>query len=107
MNLPQVIRELIEAQNNFDSKAYANCFSETATVIDEGQTYQGRAEIEKWIRKANAEYQTNMKPMSYSEDTQTLKAEISGRFEGSPLILHYHFEIEDGLIRSLETKLPE
>jgi hypothetical protein len=107
MNLPEVITELINAQEQFDSKAYANCFSETAIVVDEGKTYQGRAEIEEWIKMANDEYQTKMKPISYSEDIQTLKAEISGRFEGSPLILHYYFDIADGLIRSLETKLPE
>lgn len=28
MNLPKVITHLEQAQNNFDSHAYANCFSE-------------------------------------------------------------------------------
>ena len=46
-NLPKVIVDLVEAQNNFDSKAYANCFSQTAVVFDEGKTHQGQQEIEK------------------------------------------------------------
>lgn len=103
MNLPQVITELIKAQNNFDSNAYANCFSETATVADEGKTYRGRAEIQEWIKKANDEYQTKMIPVEYFETKETLKAEISGSFEGSPIMLDYHLKIVDGLIHSLET----
>jgi len=30
MNLPKVIEDLIKAEENFDSVAYANCFAETA-----------------------------------------------------------------------------
>ena len=37
MNLPEVIQDLVNAQNNFDSAAFANCFSETAEVVDEGK----------------------------------------------------------------------
>lgn len=37
MKLPNVITELVKAQNNFDSIAYSNCFTETATVFDEGE----------------------------------------------------------------------
>ncbi|RYG12874.1 MAG: nuclear transport factor 2 family protein, partial [Chitinophagaceae bacterium] len=38
MNLPKVIADLVTAQNNFDSVAYAKNFSETAVVFDEGRT---------------------------------------------------------------------
>lgn len=31
MNLPTVVTDFINAQNNFDSEASANCFSETGT----------------------------------------------------------------------------
>jgi len=103
MNLPQVIVDLIKAQDNFDSVAYANCFSETAVVFDEGKTHNGRKEIQDWIQKANEKFETVMKPISFEEKgaTSILSAEISGAFEGSPIMLHYHFEIIDGLIQSL------
>jgi hypothetical protein len=101
-NLPQEIVNLVTAQDNFDSKAYANCFSETAVVYDEGKTHKGRKEIEKWIEKANKEYQVVMKPIDYSETEQTLKAEISGSFPGSPLVLTYQFEIINQQIQSLK-----
>ena len=39
MKLPQTIKDLIDAQNNSDSLAYVACFSEEATVKDEGKTH--------------------------------------------------------------------
>ncbi|MFN0293394.1 nuclear transport factor 2 family protein [Pedobacter helvus] len=102
MNLPKVVAELVKTQNNFDSAAYAKCFTATAVVFDEGKTHQGRKEIENWIAKANEEYQATMKPLEYSETEQTLRAEVAGTFPGSPITLTYHYEFEDGLIRSLK-----
>ena len=100
-NLPNVIAELVKAQDNFDSKAYSDCFSETAVVYDEGKTYNGKTEIQNWIEKANEEYQVVMKPLEYSDAKQTLKAQISGSFPGSPLELTYQFEILDQRIQAL------
>lgn len=102
MNLPNVIADLAKAQNNFDSEAYADCFTETSVVFDEGKTHQGKVAVEKWIRKANEDYQATMKPLEYSEVEEILKAEVSGNFPGSPAVLSYHFELKDGLIQSLK-----
>lgn len=102
MNLPNTIAALVTAQDNFDSHRYANCFSETAIVLDEGKTYNGRAEIQRWIQKANDEFRIVMKPLEYSETEETLKAEVSGNFDGSPAILTYHFALHEGKIQSLK-----
>ncbi|WBX98788.1 nuclear transport factor 2 family protein [Chryseobacterium gambrini] len=102
MNLPKVITDLVKAQDNFDSTAYTNCFTDTAVVFDEGKTYHGKIEIENWIDKANKEFQATMKPLDYSEIKQELKAEVSGNFPGSPIVLTYHYEFENGLIQSLK-----
>jgi ketosteroid isomerase-like protein len=102
MNLPNVIADLAQAQNSFDSLAYSNCFSETAVVFDEGKTHNGKTEIQQWIKKANEEYQTVMKPIEFLETEEILKAEVSGNFPGSPIVLAYHFKLKDGLIHSLK-----
>jgi len=102
MNLPKIVEELIKTQNEFDSNAYAQCFSESAVVFDEGKTHTGRKEIEQWIDKANKDYRATMKPVDYSETEQTLKAEVSGNFPGSPLVLTYQFDIRDEKIQSLK-----
>ena len=101
MNLPKIVADLVATQNNFDSLAYANCFSETAVVFDEGKTHNGRKEIENWIEKANNDYQATMKPLEYSATEEILKAEVSGNFPGSPIVLSYHLKLKNGLIQSL------
>lgn len=104
MNLPKVITDLINAQNNFDSIAYANCFSETAEVFDEGKTHNGKLDIQDWIEESNKKYRSVMKPLEYSQNgiSSILSAECSGTFDGSPIILKFHFDIVDGKIESLK-----
>ncbi|WP_305952316.1 hypothetical protein [Emticicia oligotrophica] len=43
-----------------------------------------------------------MKPLGYSETKEVLKAEVSGNFPGSPIVLSYHFTFQKGLIESLK-----
>lgn len=104
MNLPKVVSDLVKAQNEFDSKAYADCFTETAIVHDEGKVHTGRTEIEHWIAESNEKYRSTMKPLDFQKNgiSGILSTEISGTFPGSPLTLKFHFEIIDGLIQSLK-----
>ena len=104
MNLPQVVADLVIAQNNFDSVAYANCFSETAVVVDEGKTHTGRKAIQEWIDDSNKNYKSVMKPLSIVHEgkTSVLSAECSGIFPGSPIVLKFHFDITDGQIQYLK-----
>ena len=104
MKIPHVIQELIKAQNNFDSKAYLNLFSETSLVYDEGKTHTGKKEIQKWIAEANEKYKSVMQPVEYTEkgNKGILSAKVSGTFEGSPAVLKFSFEINEGLIQSLK-----
>ena len=102
MNLPNIITTLVNAQNQYNSHSYAECFTDNAVVFDEGKTYNGKTEIENWISEANNEYKTIMKPLNYDEKENILSAEISGTFPGSPAILKYHFELNNELIESLK-----
>ncbi|PZR39467.1 MAG: hypothetical protein DI538_06905 [Azospira oryzae] len=104
MKLPNVIQDLIKAQNTFDSVAYATLFSETSVVHDEGKTHTGRKEIQKWIDESNEKYKSVMQPLEYTEkgNKGILSAEVSGTFPGSPAVLKFHFEINEGLIQSLK-----
>jgi hypothetical protein len=103
MNLPKVIQDLVNAQNNFDSTAFADCFSETAIVFDEGKNYTGKTEIKNWIEKSAKEYNAVTKPLDFEGGAEkgSLKTEVSGTFPGSPLILTYNFEFKGNYIQSL------
>lgn len=104
MNLPPVVATIVEAQNNLDHQAYANCFNDDAIVHDEGHTHQGKAEIKEWIKKANVKYQAKIRPLEFSQDGHiaVLEAEVSGTFDGSPVVLKYNMELKGELIQSLE-----
>ncbi|MCD6066518.1 MAG: hypothetical protein K0S33_1344 [Bacteroidetes bacterium] len=104
MNLPKVIADVVTAQNQFDSLAYANCFSETAVVFDEGKTHTGRKAVQEWIDESNKKYKSVMKPLLITHEgkTSVLSAECSGTFPGSPIVLKFHFDIKDGLIEALK-----
>jgi hypothetical protein len=104
MKLPKVVTDLIKAQNDFDSVAYANCFAETGVMFDEGKSHTGRAEIGQFIEEANQKYRSVMKPLVYTESgsSSVLSAEVSGTFEGSPIVLKFNFDINDGLIHYLK-----
>jgi len=103
MNLHKVVASLVEAQNNHDSQAYVECFTETAIVHDEGKTHKGKSAIRQWIEDADRKYQAALKPLTYEETEaeHLLTAEVSGNFPGSPAILQFHLRFEDGLICSL------
>lgn len=104
MNLPEVITDLVNAQNSFDSIAYANCFAENAVVFDEGKTHNGRMEIHDWIVASNEKYRSVMKPLEYTNNgtTSVLSAECFGSFPGSPITLKFHFNIAQGRIQHLK-----
>lgn len=102
MNLPEVIIKLVKTQNNFESTSFANCFTESASVFDEGQLYNGKNEIKNWIEKAINEYQVKIEPLDYSESTEVLKVKVTGIFPGSPATLFYHLELKNKLIQSLK-----
>jgi hypothetical protein len=72
------------------------------SCLMKGKKHTGGAVINNWIAIANQVYKTKMKPLNYSATKQTLEAEISGTFPGSPLVLTYQFEIQEGLIQSLK-----
>lgn len=104
MELTKLITRFIEAQNNLDSRAYVECFTDSAIVHDEGKVHNGKGEILQWIERANEQYQSFMKPLQYegAGTNAVLTAEVSGTFPGSPIVLHFNFGLKDDLIDSLK-----
>ncbi|CAD0223108.1 nuclear transport factor 2 family protein [Chryseobacterium sp. D764] len=103
MNLPNILQEFLKAQKLFDSTTFSNCFSEQASVFDEGKIYTGKEEIKQWNEKSNHEYKTlfEVKDFSEKDNTTVLRIKISGSFSGSPVVLNFHFRLKDHLIMAL------
>lgn len=103
MNLPQTLKDLLAAQDNFDSEAYADCFSDNAVVYDEGHVHPGKEKIRQWNELSNRKYRPRLEPVHFNshENKAVLTTRVSGTFEGSPILLDYNFEMTETKIISL------
>ena len=103
VTLPRVIKEYIDASNAHDVKSILSCFSDDASVHDEGKDFHGKKLIEDWIVTTIEKYKFQFKPLSVKEDDGevVVSVEVSGTFPGSLVTLDYHFKIENEKILSL------
>lgn len=101
--LPQPIAAYFSADAG-NGTAVADCFTADAIVIDERQTYEGRAAIAHWRAEAVAKYQYTSEPIAIEQagDRAIVTAHLVGNFPGSPIDLRYAFTLADGAIVRLE-----
>lgn len=109
IKLPTVIDAFLQAKNAYDSNAFVACFADHAIVYDEGKEMCGTIAIKKWIADSNAKYQDIVTAMDIVErDNETvLTAQVSGNFEGSPVLLDFHFTISEGKVDRLSIWLAD
>ena len=80
-----------------------SCFSDDAVVHDEAETLHGKKTIEDWITKTIAKYKFHFNPLSIKQDAAEIvvEVEVSGTFDGSPVILDYHLVVAGDKVLSL------
>jgi ketosteroid isomerase-like protein len=103
LQLPPPIAAYFAADTS-DANAVAQCFSESAVVIDEQREHRGRPAIARWKAEATAKYHYTSEPLAVdvSEPDVTVTARVSGDFPGSPVNLQYRFTLESASIARLE-----
>ena len=101
--LPKLVDSYIRASNQTDVKAYVSCFTDTATVSDDGETVTGRHAIGDWFAETQKKYDSTTEAIEVKEsaDKIVLTAKVSGTFPGSPLKFDYHMRLKSGLIDNL------
>lgn len=102
--IPAPLESYYQAVNAHDVKHMLACFKESATIIDEGQTLQGKIQIEEWMKSTIEKYKFSSKVIRFENinNKTRVTANISGNFPGSPIDLKYDFIIEDEKIMSLQ-----
>lgn len=102
--LPQVIQAYFAADKGRDPDAVAACFTDDATVIDEGKTHAGRDAIRRWIAEASTAFSYTVEPFAMTTEAgrTIVTSHLVGNFPGSPVDLRYFFKLEGDRIAALE-----
>ena len=102
-DFPKPITDYFAADKK-DGNAVSQCFTDNATVKDEGLTYRGRAAIKKWKADSSAKYQYTSEPVACErrDGKIIVTSHLAGNFPGSPVNLRYFFGLEGKKIASLE-----
>ncbi|SDI88602.1 nuclear transport factor 2 family protein [Alloyangia pacifica] len=104
IELPEAIDAYFSADKKGDAQAIAEGFTQDATVIDEGNTYEGREAIRQWRANASTQYTYTAEPFDIAEDRHRtiVTSHVVGTFPGSPIDLRYFFVLRGGKIAELE-----
>ncbi|MEJ8573701.1 nuclear transport factor 2 family protein [Microbaculum marinum] len=103
LSLPTPIASYFAADGT-DGATVAECFASDGVVIDEKETYRGRAAIARWKTQASAKYDYKSEPVAVDErgETVLVTARVTGNFPGSPVDLRYAFTLAGTEIARLE-----
>lgn len=101
--LPHPIAAFYHAADVYDAELLAACFTEDAMLVDEGEEYDGPKAVSSHILEANrsANVITEITNCAEKNGETVVTATISGNFDGSPIPLDFHFNLNDGKIKSL------
>lgn len=104
IELPQAIAEYQAAHDRHDVPMALAQFAADATVVDDGQIYEGTAGVESFLRTAAAEYtftRTLLAAQEHEPGRWLVTNHLRGNFPGGEVDLSYEFLLADGLITRL------
>lgn len=106
MDLPDPIARYFAADRASEPARVGQCFTEDATVRDEGAIHRGRTAISDWKTGSSQKYRYTVEPLSVAQDADRIivTSRLEGDFPGSPVDLHYAFTLEGGQIAALEIR---
>lgn len=107
--LPRVVSEYLLASEQRDVDAIVACFSDDATVLDEGKHWTGRAEIRRWREGVDTafEYTSTVTGVTAVDDADSAQrwevcVHLEGNFPGGQVDLVNTFALRDGHIVDLQ-----
>ena len=104
-HLPAVIDTYQSAHDQRLTDQAVATFADDATVIDDGESYQGSDRIRWWLEHAASEFTFTRTLISVDDlggGVHLVRNHIAGNFPGGEADLDYRFELRDGLITRLE-----
>jgi alkylated DNA nucleotide flippase Atl1 len=104
LNLPDAVAGYLRAAAARDADLVIACFTEGASLKDEGKTWRGRAEIRRWWEGPATKYRYAVKlrgGQRVASDGYVARVKLTGNFPGRTANLRYRFTLRNGLISVL------
>lgn len=102
--VPQAVAAYQAAHDRRDVATALAQFTDDATIVDDGTTYDGIAGVETFLRTAASEYTYTRTLLSADERAPghwLVTNHLEGDFPGGQVDLAYEFHLNDGLISRL------
>jgi hypothetical protein len=102
---PEILSRYFSAVERCDLAVLDTCFSDDATLTDDGRTYHGRAEIVAWRQAAGPAYEFIVEVLDWeqAEDgTYVVDTTIASTVSGEPVGLKFRFALQGRLISNLQ-----
>jgi ketosteroid isomerase-like protein len=103
-SLPHIVDQYIQAAARDDYNAVVASFTDDATVIDDGETHRGHAEIRAWREKLTGAFEYTVEVLRTEHPAAgvyLVTTKVEGTFPGSPVELGYRFTVRGDLISEL------
>ncbi|MFD7170013.1 nuclear transport factor 2 family protein [Streptomyces violascens] len=103
-DLPEVITHYLNAHRAHDTATAITAFTSDATVIDDGNTYEGAEAIKEWLGRSATEftYTIHLTNAQQTDATRYIATHhLEGNFPGGTIDLRYQFALRDSLIERL------
>ena len=104
LQIAESVQTYFSLSNGLDTAHIADCFTQDAVVVDEGNTHRGHDAIRSWLQQARNAFEYSVEPISVVEEGNRIQviAEVTGNFPGSPVKLTHAFLMAGDRIQSLE-----
>ena len=102
--LPAMITDYLAVHQSRDLDRAMALYTEDATVVDEGKTYRGKAEIRGWLARSATEYTYTSELVGAQradDDHYVAVHHLEGDFPGGVVDLRFRFTLRDGHIAEL------
>ncbi|MEV6103011.1 nuclear transport factor 2 family protein [Nocardia sp. NPDC051981] len=102
--LPEVINRYLTAHRAHDKTTACSAFTPDATVVDDGNSYDGCAAIEEWLNRSATEftYTIELTAAQRLDATHYIATQhLEGDFPGGTVDLRYQFTVRGDMIEHL------
>ncbi|MCR1784002.1 nuclear transport factor 2 family protein [Nocardioides carbamazepini] len=102
--LPAPVLAYLDAHDENRHADAAAVFAPDATVLDDGNIYEGIEAITAWIETAATEYtytSTRVGQQMTDDAHAVVQIRLDGNFPGGTVTLRYQFELHAGLVNRL------